>query len=172
MEVLVPRYNYVKCFGLWGTYIDAMKWRHSLYGPLCILSLGSFFGNDHFEKAAALLNSWRVVMRKDDLMLLGLDGRQDPTHLWKSYHSSDGLFEDFLRNGLENSNHVLGCKWYYADDWVINGILQENPIMHRFQTKALRPVICEELGLHFDEGDSMDCFEVFKYDPSTMMRQF
>ena len=149
-----------------------MEWSRSIYGPLCILSLGSFFGNDKFHDAVARLSSWREFMRPDDRMLLGLDGRQDEAHLWNAYHQSNNLFERFLRNGLEYSNALLGCRWYYEDDWIVGGVLQKEPLMHRFQIMARKAVVCEELNLHFEAGEFLDCFEVFKYTPVAMKAQF
>jgi uncharacterized SAM-dependent methyltransferase len=172
MEHLVPRYRYVKCFGLWGTFVDAMEWTRSVTGPKCILSLGSFFGNDHFHSAVARLVSWREIMNKDDQMLLGLDARMNKTDLWNAYHDPVGLFEQFLRNGLSHSNEVLGCKWYREEDWMITGVISDKPLRHSFLIKALRTVVCEEIGLKFQPGECIICFEVFKYDYVAMHKQF
>ena len=172
MKTLTSRYKYVKCFGLWGTFVDAMRWAHCLFGPICVLSLGSFFGNDKLDHAVQRLSTWREIMRPDDRMLLGIDGRQDKTHLWNAYHDSHGLFERFVRNGLENSNSVLECRWYYENDWTIEGVISDDPLVHVFKVRALNPVVCEELGLQFEVDDVIDCFEVFKYGPSTMQSQF
>jgi uncharacterized SAM-dependent methyltransferase len=119
MEYLLPKYRYVKCFGLWGTFNDAMEWSRSVAGPKCILSLGSFFGNDNFHSAVARLSSWRDIMSENGQMLLGVDGRMDKRDLRNAYHDPLELFDKFLRNGLEHSNEVVGCKWYREEDWMI-----------------------------------------------------
>jgi uncharacterized SAM-dependent methyltransferase len=172
MGYLVPRYRYVTCFGLWGTFVDAMEWTRSVTGPKCILSLGSFFGNNHFHSAVARLASWREIMNKDDQMLLGLDARMDKTYLWNAYHDPVGLFEKFLRNGLSHSNEVLGCKWYREEDWMITGVIYDEPLSRSFLIKALRAAVCEEIGPKFHTGEYIICFEVFKYDYVAMHKQF
>jgi uncharacterized SAM-dependent methyltransferase len=172
MEYLVTKYKYIKCFGLWGTLDDALEWLRSLPGQKCILSLGSFFGNDHFDSSVARLRSWSTTMGKDDLMLLGICGRMNADDLWRSYHDPTGHFEHFVRNGLENSNYILGHKWYFEQDWNITGEIQPEPLMHQFSITAKNEVHCEPLGLHFQPGCSIKCFEVFKYSPTLMNKQF
>jgi len=117
------------------------------------MSLGSIFGNDHFDGAVARLSEWSYVMRPQDRMLLGMDANTNAKEIWNSYHDSQGLFESFIRNGLAYSNKVLGHSWYKADDWEITGILQDDPVMHRFVIRAVRDVICKPLRLKFVAGD-------------------
>src|ERR1700710_404437 len=100
MRKLKPHYRHVHCFGLWGNFEDGLAWVKTIKSPKCIISLGSMFGNDHFDEAVARLKTWADIMRPEDRMLLGLDACQDQDVIWKSYHDDEGLFYDFVRNGL------------------------------------------------------------------------
>ena len=111
-------------------------------------------------------------MRPEDRMLLGLDACQDEDVIWKSYHDDEGLFNDFVRNGLMHSNAVLGHDWYRDDEWEISGELQTVPLMHHFAITALRDVVCEPLGIFFPKGQKLVCYEGFKYEPRKMHKQF
>jgi uncharacterized SAM-dependent methyltransferase len=158
--------------GLWGTFDDGLAYMQRLSSPKCYVSLGSMFGNDHFEAATARLRAWSSVMGPRDRMLLGLDACQDRDTLWASYHDETGLFERFIRNGFRSSNRVLGCAWFRDEDWLVTGELLEAPTMHRFAVVARKPVRCEALGIAFDKGDKVVCYEGFKYDPVAMQKQF
>lgn len=173
LQELKPRYKYVDCYGLWGTFDHALDWvpRH-LRGPKCYLSLGSMFGNDHFDAAIARLKSWRDIMTPDDRLLLGLDATQDKETIWNSYHDPEGVFHQFVRNGFAHSNFVLGHKWYHDEDWNISGEFTDNPLMHQFTAIARRNVRCEPLGINFPKGEKIVCYEGFKYDPMRMQKQF
>jgi uncharacterized SAM-dependent methyltransferase len=172
MQQLGRRYRYVRCAGLWGSFEDVRVWAKKLDRPKCIISLGSMLGNDHFDKAVARLRSWVDIMQPHDRMLLGLDATQDKTDIWKSYHDDKSLFYDFVRNGFAHSNQVLGHDWYRADDWIISGAFQDEPLMHHFTMTAVRDVECEPLGLSFPKNQKIICYEGFKYDAPAMAKQF
>lgn len=173
---LAERRRFVQSFGLWGTFDDAWKWadkERQQDSPIWYISLGSFFGNDHFDAAVERLKAWRMLMRPKDHMLLGLDGQENATTVWASYHDQSDTFGEFMRNGLRHSNTVLGHRWFKEGDWEIQGMLEEGPpVTHKFVFQAIRDVVCEQLCLKFAKGDKIDCFEVFKYGPNDMSKQF
>lgn len=129
-------------------------------------------GNDFFEVSVERLRPWADLMRPDDRMLIGMDGTMNLDKVWNSYHDADGLFEKFMRNGLEHTNRLLGQRWYKPEDWEVIGIMEMEPVMHRFVFRARKDVICLTLGLTFEVGDEIDCYEAFKYGPETMRKQF
>ncbi|KAI9774043.1 MAG: hypothetical protein M1839_001928 [Geoglossum umbratile] len=133
-----------------GTFDDGMAWSKTVDRPKCFLSLGSIFGNGHFNSAVARLSAWADTMRPQDRMLLGMDSLTERTEVWNSYHDSRGIFERFTRNG----------------------VLQDDPTMHRFVIRARRDVVYEPLRIYFAAGDEIDCYENFKYDPVVMRKQF
>jgi len=136
------------------------------------MSLGSMFGNDHFDAAVGRLREWAAIMRPQDRMLLGLDSTQDREVIWKSYHDEEGLFHGFIENGLLWSNELLGHEWYKPGDWTITGEFQEFPLMHHFVIRANRDSQCEALGLSVRKGEKVICYEGFKYEPHMMQKQF
>ena len=179
MRQLVPshrighRYEFVQCFALWGTFDDVHSWAKKIVDrPRWFCSLGSQFGNDHFDDAVAFLSKWAAIMRPEDRMLIGMDGSEDKEEIWRSYHDSQGLFEEFIRNGYTHSNTILGSPWYRDEDWDIRGVMQDDPLMHRWVIRAKREVIDTSLGLAFEPGDEIDCYEAFKYGPAVMHRLF
>lgn len=176
MEDLAPRYQFVQCFGLWGTFDDAFAWAREIQQQqpsIWYLSLGSFFGNDHFLAAVERLGAWRSAMRREDRLLIGMDAQDNGAAVWASYHDKCGVLEQFMRNGLHNSNDILGHQWYKDEEWEVTGLLEEgSPITHKFVFRALCDVVCPGLDLRFDKGDEIDCYEVFKYGPDEMRKQF
>lgn len=172
LRELAKGYQYVRCFGLWGSFDNALTFSKNINTPKWFLSLGSSLGNDFFEPAVARLSWWADSMGPQDRMLLGMDAHEDVKEIWTSYHDSQGIFERFIRNGFENSNTVLGHVWYREEDWDIVGIFQDKPTMHRFVIRAKRDVTIESSGLEFSAGDEVDCYEAFKYQPDTMRQQF
>jgi uncharacterized SAM-dependent methyltransferase len=172
MKELKPRYRFVRCFGLWGTFDDALAWSKGVAGPKCFMCLGSMLGNDHFEAAVEHLREWADSMGPQDRMLLGLDACQDEGEIWRSYHDSQGMFERFIRNGLVYSNTILGHPWYRGEDWEVTGAIQDEPTMHKFIIRAVGNVSCAPLGLRFAAGDEIHCYEGFKYGPDAMHLQF
>jgi uncharacterized SAM-dependent methyltransferase len=111
-------------------------------------------------------------MSPQDQMLLGLDAREHLKEVCDAFHDAEGFFERFIRNGLVYTNKVLGEPWYRDEDWNVAGILQENPTTHRFVITSVRDVFCEPLRLRFAAGDEIDCYETFKYGPTSMRKQF
>jgi len=172
IQPLKHRYPDDRICGLWGTFDDALAWLKSIPSPKCYISMGSMFGNDHFDAAVSRLKAWRNLMNSSDLMLLGLDSCQDRDTVWKSYHDKEGLFQVFIRNGFRHSNSILGHEWYRDEDWDLSGEIQDAPRMHQFVFVANKAVRCRPLGIDFRPGEKVVCYEGFKYEPRTMQKQF
>lgn len=169
---LAPLYTSITCTGLWGTFDDVLDWVKAYkLSTKCWLSLGGVLGNDFFESAVARMKVWADQMQPQDRMLLSQDGGTDEAAIWNSYGDSEGLFESFQRNGLSHSNRVLGHDWYQPDDWVVERVMETDPIMHKYVFRAVRNVVCQELGIDFPEGKKIDCYESFKYGTSVMRKQ-
>jgi uncharacterized SAM-dependent methyltransferase len=162
--------------GLWGAFEDGVDWANRNCGdrPRLFLSLGSMLGNDHFEDAVARLK-WLCstgLRNEHDMILLTMDGTKDPEKICKSYDDAEGLFTQFIRQGFEDSNDVLGDKWYRQEDWTLLRGLTQNPTMHRFVLQAKHTIQCPMRDMTLRRGDEIDCFESFKYGPEEMGRQF
>jgi len=162
--------------GLWGAFEDAVEWANSACGekPRMFLSLGSMFGNDHFEEAVARLKWLRSagLQRPCDTILLTMDGTKDAAKVCSSYNDVQGLFTSFILQGFEHSNQALGAKWYESGDWTLVRKLTRNPTMHRFVLQANRTFKCPGTEVTIRRGEGIDCYEGFKYGPDEMAKQF
>lgn len=165
-------YPRIRSTGLWGTFEDGLAWSASREGPKIFLSLGSIFGNERFERAVRYLKPWARAMGPEDRMLIGIDVTTSLESVWNSYHDSNGMFEEFIRNAFLHSNKTLGKTWYRHEDWELLGRLQEEPLMHRFVLRALRDVDCPSVGLHFPAGEEIECYESHKQTPEIMRMKF
>ncbi|KAK5659445.1 hypothetical protein OQA88_646 [Cercophora sp. LCS_1] len=169
---LARDFTHVQCYGLWGTFDDALRWAKTIKSPRWFLSLGSILGNDFPEPATEHIARWASIMTPDDRILLGMDATEDPERIWRSYHDQGGLFERFMRGGLEHSNRVLGYEWYRPQDWEVVGIMSVEYCMHQFAFRAIQAVQCAPIGLDFPRGHIIDCYEAFKFSPSEMQKMF
>ncbi|KAK4141810.1 histidine N-alpha-methyltransferase [Dichotomopilus funicola] len=174
MRNLASEFTHVRCRGLWGTFDDALRWLTQLKSdnsprrPRWLLSLGSILGNDFPAPATAHLARWASTMGDNDRMLLGMDATNDKQRIWESYHDPAGLFERFMRGGLEHANRVMGHDWYWPQDWEVAGVWSKEYCMHRFVFRALVDVKCDPAGVDFPAGHEIDCYEAFKYSPAKM----
>lgn len=55
---------------------------------------------------------------------------------------------------------------------MVEGLWNEEPLMHSFQITALRDVVVDALGVKLVKGTRLDCYEAFKYDPWEMHQTF
>lgn len=166
------KYQWVQCHGLWGSFNDSLDWIEDLPGPKLFCSLGSILGNDWFEPAVSNMLRFTSILGKDDMILIGMDSCKDKGTVWHSYHDEQGLFETFIRNGLEHSNRVLGTDWYVPEQWKVEGVWHQDPFMHQFAITALEEVSCINLGVKLPAGTQIDCYEAFKHDPREMFEIF
>ncbi|KAF7865354.1 hypothetical protein EAF04_006331 [Stromatinia cepivora] len=162
--------------GLWGSFEDGVDWVNRKCGdrPRMFLSLGSILGNDHFEDAVARLKWLRSTgLRNEyDTILLTMDGTKDLEKICKSYDDTEGIFTQFIRQGFEDSNDVLGNKWYKEEDWTLLRRVIQSPTMHRFVLQAKHNIQCPIKDVTLCQGDEIDCFEGFRYGPEEIAEQF
>lgn len=89
----VPKYERVRCLGLWGTYDDGLDWLQlpeNAKKPKTILSLGSSIGNFPRDDAAGFIKQFAAILGPQDTFLLGLDGSQDGEKVYHAYNDVDG----------------------------------------------------------------------------------
>lgn len=75
------------------------------------------------------------------MMLVGMEACKDKDFVWASYHNEGGLFETFIRNGLEHSNRVLSHEWYRLYQWEVTGLWYDSHNSNR--GSDMRFVECE-----------------------------
>ncbi|EPQ32309.1 uncharacterized protein PFL1_00505 [Pseudozyma flocculosa PF-1] len=78
-------------------------------GPRCLMWLGSSIGNFDRKSAADFLSKTAAnSMRPQDTMLISMDRRNKPADVALAYNDPAGLTRDFIMNGIEHADRVLG----------------------------------------------------------------
>lgn len=120
----LPSFRHVRCHALLGTYDDGREW---LKTPSisarrkCVLNLGSSIGNFHRDEAATFLNGFADVLRPSDSFLLGLDSCTDAPRVYHAYNDREGITHQFILNGLQHANKILGSEVFAVDEWQVIG---------------------------------------------------
>ncbi|KAF9426949.1 hypothetical protein BGZ94_005742 [Podila epigama] len=100
----------VKTAGLWGTYDEGLAFVQS-FGPdvpKTLLWLGSSIGNLSRSEAHDFLVSYRKTLNVGDNWLIGIDRRNDPRDITIAYNDPKGVTREFIMNGLDHVNTILG----------------------------------------------------------------
>ncbi|KAI9821822.1 MAG: hypothetical protein M1827_002404 [Pycnora praestabilis] len=158
------KYEYVKCYGLHGTYDDGLHWlkrAENSMKPKCVLSLGSSIGNFPREEAADFLRSFGQVLQRQDSMLVGLDACKDKDKVFNAYNDQEGVTHQFLRNGLSQANELIGNDVFKQEDWQIIGEYDEAAGRHHAFYSPIRDLSLE--GIHFEKGERVKVEESYKY---------
>jgi uncharacterized SAM-dependent methyltransferase len=171
VKYLADRHNgktsLVKCAGLWGDFVDGLKFAKSIPGQRLFLSLGSVLCNDDWSKAVDHLRFWADELRRGDLLLVGMDGHLLPDNyekIWDSYHSCDGLYKQFFLSGFQEANRLVGEEWFKKDDWDYCAQLERVPgTRHRIFFRAKRDIEMATIGRVFHKGEEIDWFDSHKY---------
>ncbi|KAM0236340.1 hypothetical protein ACHAPO_004972 [Fusarium lateritium] len=120
----VPDFKYVSCHGLLGTYDDGREWlKHpSLTSrSKCIIHLGSSIGNFTRDEAADFLGGFAEVLTPSDSMIVAVDSCSNPARVYHAYNDSKGVTHQFILNGLENANEILGEEVFNPSEWKVIG---------------------------------------------------
>ncbi|KAK7413875.1 hypothetical protein QQX98_007216 [Neonectria punicea] len=157
----------VSCSGIWGSFHDGMKYLEGIRSPRLFLSLGSVLCNDPWPEALSHLKFWANSLRKDDLLLIGMDGHILPKNrdkIWAAYHSCDDLYRTFFLNGFAHANRLAGEEWFKEEDWEFLAQLEEEPTTrHRFYFRAKQDIKLNKIGRVIKRGEEFDWFDSHKY---------
>lgn len=163
-EVETSKFKYVRFNGFHGTYDDGLAW---LSQPEhkdrvnCVLSLGSSIGNFNRSGAAQFLHSFSRALRPADLVIIGLDGTTEKNRIFAAYNDSQGVTEQFYRNGLEHANGVLGYKAFKQDEWEVLGEVVEEENKHLASYVALKDVEIDSVVIK--QGERLPFEHAYKY---------
>ncbi|KAI1133761.1 DUF323 domain protein [Nemania abortiva] len=108
----LPTFQHVRCHGLLGTYDDGREW---LLSPSysakrkCVLHMGSSIGNFSPSDAAFFLRGFTDVLQPQDSLLVGVDSYEE------------GITHEFILNGLQHANEILGEPVFKLEDWKVIG---------------------------------------------------
>lgn len=157
-------FQHVKCYGLFGTYNDGLKWlrqpknRERSY---CILSMGSSVGNFSRQDAAGFLKDFSQALRPCDSMLIGLDACQDEKRVFHAYNDRFGTTHTFIRNGLVHANRILGKDVFQHKDWRVVGQYNAASQCHQAFFEADSDMTI--LGYQITAGERVRVEESYKY---------
>ncbi|KAN0066219.1 hypothetical protein ACQY0O_000313 [Thecaphora frezii] len=101
--------NFIGRGGLHDANQDADALKAVDEGPRCLMWLGSSIGNFDRKSAAEFLAKTAAhSMRPRDTMLISIDRRNKPADVAVAYNDPAGLTRDFILNGLDHADRVLG----------------------------------------------------------------
>ncbi|KAG2222480.1 hypothetical protein INT45_013393 [Circinella minor] len=108
-------FNHVRLMGLLGTYDQGIPWLNQQFASAdppthkMILWLGSSIGNQNRRESAMFLHRLQqMCMQPGDFLLIGCDKRKDPAKIKTAYDDSMGTTREFIMNGLDHVNVILG----------------------------------------------------------------
>jgi len=157
-------YKHVKCFGLWGTYDDGLRWIQQepvASKPKSILWLGSSIGNFTRESAVSFLQGFSGALRTGDTMLIGIDACKDPERVYHAYNDREGLTHRFILNGLTHANRLLGSDQFQLDSWQVIGEYDTSAGRHHAFVSPLKDVVID--GVLIRKGERVRIEESYKW---------
>ncbi|KAI0406130.1 DUF323 domain protein [Xylaria palmicola] len=120
----LPKFQHIRCHGLLGTYDDGREWLQSASHASqhkCILHMGSSIGNFSPSEAASFLQGFAEVLQPEDSMLVGVDSCTNPSKVYHAYNDQEGITHEFILNGLQHANEILGEPVFRPADWRVIG---------------------------------------------------
>lgn len=157
-------YKHVKCFGLYGTYDNALEWLKSPdveSKPKTILWLGSSLGNFKRHEVPPFLSGFREVLHTGDTMLIGIDSCKDPERVFHAYNDREGITHDFILNGLNHANEIMGEEVFKLSDWEAIGEYDQRAGRHHAFVSPRRDVVVD--GVAIAQGERIRIEESYKY---------
>ncbi|RGB28902.1 C-type lectin protein [Rhizophagus diaphanus] len=103
-------YQYIKLVGLWGTYDDGIVYTANFPedSHKTILWMGSSIGNYNRDEAANFVKTIQdKAMNPGDLLLVGVDRRNNPDKITIAYNDPSRITEGFIMNGLNHINAIF-----------------------------------------------------------------
>lgn len=155
-------YKHVRCFGLHGSYDDALLWlQETERKPTAILSLGASIGNFTRSDAATFITNFAAYLQYDDILVLGIDSCKDAEKVYHAYNDKEGLTHKFILNGLSQANRVLGEKFFDLDDWKVIGKFNVEKGCHQAYLTPTKDISLP--GSIILQGDEIRIEESYKY---------
>lgn len=159
-------FKHVRCQGLLGTYDDGLEWLKldkNVRGPKCVMSMGSSIGNFDRKEAAAFLKGLSTILGPRDSMLIGIDGCQEKDKIYHAYNDRKGITHQFLRNGLDHANKILGKEDFKQGDWEVIGEYDATAGRHQAFYAPKRDLQIDKV--KFRTGERVRVEEAYKYSP-------
>ena len=128
-----------------------LKQKQNAARPKAILSLGSSIGNFTREEASEFLAQFAAELADSDLMLIALDGCQDPEKVYHAYNDQDDVTHRFTMNGLKHANKLLGYDAFKPNDWEAVGHYDREGSRHQAFVAPKSDVVVE--GTNIRKGE-------------------
>jgi EasF-like predicted methyltransferase len=171
-QVPTAGYKHVQCFGLYGTYDDALKWLNSsrVRGkPKTILWLGSSLGNFKRSEVPPFLACYRDALQPGDTMLIGIDSCKDAERVYHAYNDKEGVTHQFILNGLKHANTLLSpSAGFDLKSWKVIGEYDEEYGRHQAFVSPLEHVMVDNVLIKKDERVRIE--ESYKYSREEISR--
>ncbi len=145
LSSLGSKYQYVQLVGLLGTYDQGMQWLSQKYTNTdtqkMVLWLGSSIGNiTHSESAVLLRRLQRTCLQSGDLCVIGFDRRKDESIISKAYNDSFGITREFIFNGLNHVNCILGQTLFNLNDFAYDSTYQSSQGRQATHYRAIKSI--------------------------------
>lgn len=163
-QIPTEGYQHVKCYGLYGTYDNALEWLKTSDAkakPKTILWLGSSLGNFKRHEVPPFLSRFGEVMQVGDTMLIGIDSCKDPDRVYHAYNDRDGITHQFILNGLKHANEVMGEQAFHLDEWEVMGEYDRDAGRHHAFVSPRKDVLID--GVTIPKGERIRIEESYKY---------
>lgn len=148
-----------------GTYDDGLAWLKepkNTERPKTILSLGSSIGNFDRTEAAEFIAQFADILASDDTLLIGVDACTDPDKVFHAYNDREGLTHEFILNGLDHANRLLGQEAFRRQDWKVIGKYNKEFDRHEAFVTPTQDVEIE--GVVIRAGEEVRIEESWKYN--------
>lgn len=167
----IEGYRHVKCFGLYGTYDNALEWLKSPEveaKPKTILWLGSSLGNFKRNEVPPFLAGFGDVFRTGDTMLIGIDSCKDPDRVYHAYNDRENVTHEFILNGLNHANVLMGESAFNREDWEVIGEYDQDAGRHHAFVSPLKDVVVD--GVSISKGERVRIEESYKFSRKEIMQ--
>ena len=164
-------YQYVRLFGLHGTYDDGLEWlqqAQNLNRPKTLLWLGSSVGNFTRQEAAEFLEARTKALGTRDQLIVGIDGCKEPDRVFHAYNDREGVTHAFILNGLRQANKLLGTDAFEQDQWRVVGEYDAEAGRHQAFVYPIRDVVIE--GVSITRGERFRIEHSYKYSADEASR--
>ncbi|KAH7350379.1 C-type lectin protein [Pyrenochaeta sp. MPI-SDFR-AT-0127] len=169
-EIPTEGYKHVKCFGLYGTYDNALEWLKSPEieaKPKTILWLGSSLGNFKRHEVPLFLAGFGDVLQSGDMMLIGIDSCKDPDRVFHAYNDRENVTHEFILNGLNHANGLMGETVFNLQDWEVIGEYDQDAGRHHAFVSPQKDVVID--GVPIAKGERVRIEESYKFSQGEIM---
>ncbi|OOO11825.1 putative SAM-dependent methyltransferase, EsaF-type [Aspergillus oryzae] len=122
--------DYVELRGLWGTYEDGIAWvadqgPMNTYTSITFLWMGNSMTNMHLAQTQSLLSRMSDTCASSGIrcqFLVSADGCTAEDTVMAAYSTESQPFRDFMLNGLQSANRILGQDVFCSSNWTFGTV--------------------------------------------------